>query len=239
MKRNYYDGYHVTNKYWKEKKAQMPPLDDVTREIIWGFALGTKCFSFPANDQAIFFKIRRPIQEGDYFRCLLKRVQRYSYTPAPILEIKTSKTNGKLRAVSLNFKTYPHTYFNQCRDQVYRGVRSFPDAARLREILTPRVLAHWLMSGAVFYKKKNTLHLNDLGYRESTGELANYREISKALNSVFGLHSQLYDDGKKIRVEIPRRDGKLLRTLVGKYMLPSMIYKLPPMPLAKGQREFI
>ena len=106
----------------------------------------------------------------------------------------------------------------------------------IRDHVTPRSLAYWIMCDGSLTKTKKALILHTQGFTEKESII-----LSKELNEKFKLNSKVIShkhketDTRKEKNEftilIPTEDRAQLASLITQYMIPSMTYKIPiPLP---------
>lgn len=128
---------------------------------------------------------------------------------------------GKIK--SYWFRTASHPSFTRLYTLFYTNKIKFVNLHFLRTVLTPRVLAYWIMCDGSLQKNKKTLVLHTQGFSKEEN-----KGCSDLLNSRFGLNSRVIVHKKKyFCIEIPSKDSNKLALLVNPYLIPSMFYKSP------------
>jgi hypothetical protein len=100
----------------------------------------------------------------------------------------------------------------------------------VRDFLTPKGLAYWIMCDGSLQKDNRTLilHTQSFSLEENT-------VLARELNQKFDLHSRVISHKTHYYViEIPRHDSDTLIALVEKECIPSMLYKLALSKFKKG-----
>ena len=102
----------------------------------------------------------------------------------------------------------------------------------LRDHVTARGLAYWIMCDGSLQRYNKSLILHTQGFNQEENKI-----LSNELNEKFGLHSKVIDhkhnktDTRKERnyftIFIPTKDCTQLANLITPYMIPSMKYKIP------------
>lgn len=93
----------------------------------------------------------------------------------------------------------------------------------IRDFLTPRGLAYWVMCDGSLGKDLKTLTLHTQGFNKLENEI-----LSFELNSKYNLHTKVRLHKKKYYVlETLPCDASSLYNLINPYIISSMRYKLP------------
>jgi hypothetical protein len=93
----------------------------------------------------------------------------------------------------------------------------------LRDYLTPKGLAYWIMCDGSLQKDNHTLilHTQSFSLKENT-------VLTRELNNKFQLHSRVISHKTRYYViEFPRQDSQRIAALIENSLIPSMLSKLP------------
>lgn len=93
----------------------------------------------------------------------------------------------------------------------------------IKNHLTPRGLAFWIMGDGSLQKDKKTMILHSQSYTEIENHI-----LSNELNEKFGFKTKVIKH-KKIYfvIKFDSNDASVLNNLISPYIIPSMKYKLP------------
>jgi LAGLIDADG DNA endonuclease family len=131
------------------------------------------------------------------------------------------------------YKTYTSYKFSTlslpCLTEIYhhwytkfngRKIKIVP--SNISELLTPRVMAYWLMGDGYFNKTNKAIFFCTDNFTKS--EVDNLQSI---LLNKFCINSTIFHKDKKYyRIYIPRKDTINLSVLVYPYLIESMLYKI-------------
>ena len=93
----------------------------------------------------------------------------------------------------------------------------------IRDYLTPKGLAYWIMCDGSLQKDNRTLVLHTQSFSLQENTL-----LTRELNKKFHLHSRVISHKTHYYViEFPRQDSNKIAALIENYLIPSMLYKLP------------
>ena len=122
---------------------------------------------------------------------------------------------------SYYFNTFTHEVFNKLKDLFLIDGKKGVKEGLVKENLTARGLAYWIMDdGSVDGK---TLIIHTSNFKEEEVLL-----LSTELNEKFGLRSEVKNHKVKYRViKIPYTDGERMVSLINPYIHESMRRKLP------------
>lgn len=135
------------------------------------------------------------------------------------------------------FRTFSHSSFTKIFLLFYTNSTVFFKRKTItpnliRDHLTPRGLAYWIMCDGSLTKTKKALILHTQGFTQEESII-----LSNELNDKFGLHSKVVahkhnetstrKERNEFTILIPTKDGAELANLITPYIIPSMIYKIP------------
>ena len=161
-------------------------LTPIQREIIIGTLLGDSTIvKSGSNNGAFNIKFDQSDIREDYVRHLYKMFENFVGTPPKYRYYK----DGSDRR-SIWFRTYRHTCLAFYRDLFYNktsGKKEVPES--IDKLLTPRVLAYWIMDDGSFVKGNQTLKIHTQGFSYSDQEL-----LVKVLKSNFDFDVTIQKD---------------------------------------------
>jgi hypothetical protein len=118
------------------------------------------------------------------------------------------------------FRTISHPQFKELRKYFFDGRRRRLSGEFLLRHLTPLALAVWIMDDGA--KDKKQLRLNSQCFSKKDNDI-----LQHILRAKFGIRTTLNSDKDKYRIRIGYESMSKLTRLVRKFVLPSMLYKLP------------
>ena len=129
----------------------------------------------------------------------------------------------KIYKNSYHFRTVSRPEMTEYRKMFYRGRRKrIPD--ELRNIIDPVAFAVWIMDdGTNELGTSRCLRINTQCFT-----ITDHLKLQRILKQKFGITTTLNRDKGKYRLRVKKADMPLLRKLVGKYIIPSMRYKISP-----------
>lgn len=219
--KNIKDGYHLNSKYWQDWKKKLPILPIELREIAIGMILGDACM-YKISKQALI-KFEQGYQQEEFLFHLFNLFKVYCFMTEPG---KRFILNGiKLGTIkSFWFKTFSHEHLTEIWNLFYNENKSKIIKKNLiKNNLTARGLAYWIMADGSLQKDKKTMILHTQSYSEIENNM-----LSEELNEKFGLRTKVILH-KKIYfvIKFHSSDALVLINLIKPYIIPSMKYKLP------------
>ena len=217
--RNVRDGHHVNSNYWKNYRRAMPPLPPALREIATGMILGDASVSKRSLDGEAHIKFEQGRHQRALIQDLFNHFQAYCSMVAPQLY-----RNREGVVKSAWFRTFGHQSISDLHDLFYerRGdrYRKIIKEGLVREHLTPRGLAYWIMSDGSRRHRVTILHT--AGFTRRENEI-----LATELHEKFGLCPKVIPHKDRYWVlRLASSDGPRLTALVRPWILPTMAYKL-------------
>lgn len=144
-------------------------------------------------------------------------------TPPAVIERKKDNRTG-LVYKSIHFKTLSFSCLNEFHTLFYNNVKCIPK--NIKDLLTPRGLAHIIMGDGYFDKDKQTIFLCTENYT-----LHEVNLLIEVLNEKFGLKAtankrELKNGAIGWRIRFSKTSLNKLKTLVSNFVIPEMMYKL-------------
>ena len=125
---------------------------------------------------------------------------------------------GKENRIAYRFYTKQLSELTEIMNKFYVGnIKVIPDIK-----LDPIALAVWYMDDGGRRNDCHGMFLNTLSYSEQE-----QIRLQKCLLKNFGIHTRIHWITDGFRLYIPTEDSKKFSGLIGPYIIPSMIYKLP------------
>lgn len=194
-------------------------LTKTQREILIGLMLGDGHLETQNQGRTYRLKIEHSFKQKDYTDWLYGIWKDWTLTPP---QTKKKVINKKIYT-NYYFNTVSHGAFHFYGNQFYQGKRKVVPKL-IHQWLTPRALAIWFMDdGSVKSRHHHARILNTQGFT--------YHETSRlahALESVFRLTATLREQAEGYQIMIAGSSSLKFRTIINRYIIPSMRYKIPP-----------
>ena len=186
--------------------ARETPFSSLQRELIVGSLLGD-AYLMPTTS-GFCFRVNHGIQQRDYVDWKFKMLAEFVRTPP--------RESG----TCYYFRTVTHPEFSRYREHFYPSNRKVVPLALLDEQFSELSLAIWLMDDGAVDRKQVRLNTQSFS-------LAENEALSCFLRAKFGIETRLNRDKDRYRLRVINASIKRLRNLVGPYLIPTMLYKLP------------
>jgi hypothetical protein len=188
------------------KLARKLQLSSLQRELIVGSLLGD-AYLMPTTS-GFCFRVNHGMQQRDYVDWKFNMLAELVRTPP--------RESGKC----YYFRTVTHPEFSRYRDYFYFGRRKIIPLTLLSEQFSEFSLAVWLMDDGAVDRKQ--LRLNTQSF-----SLIENEALASILRAKFGIETRLNRDKDRYRLRVNDASIQRFRDLVGPYLIPSMLYKLP------------
>ena len=119
------------------------------------------------------------------------------------------------------FRTVSHPVFAELQGKFYANGRRVLPAAFVGKYLAPLTLAVWIMDDGT--KCGNQLRINSQCF-----SVEENRILQELLSAKLGIKTVLNKDKDMVRLRVLNESMPRLITLAKPYIIPSMLYKLPP-----------
>lgn len=218
--KNTRDGYHFNSSYWQNFKKTLPKLPQDCFVIAVGMILGDATMYYVSHDALI--KFEQGVKQKEFLFHLFDLFSRYCFMSEP--GIRFEKTSS---VKSYWFKTFSFPDFTRLFLLIYEKKngkwKKTIKEGFIRDYLTPKGFAYWIMCDGSLQKDNRTLilHTQSFSLEENT-------VLTTKLNKKFLLHSIVISHKTHYNViEFSRQDSERLAALIKEYLIPSMHYKLP------------
>lgn len=151
----------------------------------------------------------------------LKRFVKQKITKSKSYDPRTQK-----RYIYIRFQTRRFPEFKELRDIFYKGKRKIVPENIQELLVNPISLAVWYMDDGGRRKDCHGMFLNTLGFSKREQIV-----LQDCLTENFGINSRIHWISDGYRLYIPVNDAKKFCRIIGPYIIPSMIYKLPYDPV--------
>jgi recombination protein RecA len=195
------------------------------REVIVGLMLGDGHLESQDKGRTYRLKVEYSATQKEYVDWLFKIFKDWVRTP-PQLKIKIRPSGFVVKTIY--FQTYSHGALRFYGHQFYskEGKKVIPKI--IDKLLTPLALAIWFMDDGSWKSENHQtyiIHVN--GYSR-----ADLLKIQKTLLHKFGIETFLHRQYKNWRIYVKTSSAQRFRSLVEKFIIPSMKYKLGNAELA-------
>ena len=188
--------------------------------------LGDATMSYVSHNALI--KFEQGVKQKEFLFHLFDVFSRYCFMTEPGRRVEKNHC-----VKSYWFKTFSFPDFTDLflilHDQRHGKWKKTIKQGLIRDWLTPRGFAYWIMCDGSLQKDNQTQILHTQGFclQENT-------VLSTELNKKFQLHSRVISHKTHYFVlEFPRHDSETLGALLNQYFIPIMLYKLPDCNLKK------
>ena len=117
------------------------------------------------------------------------------------------------------FRTITHPQLAELREKFYAGERKIVPIGLLASGLTSLGLAAWIMDDGA--AEGNQLRLNTQGF-----SITEVEELARLIRAKFGIVTTVNRDKNRPRLRCSAASMSRLVDLVGRHVIPSMLYKL-------------
>jgi hypothetical protein len=186
--------------------ARQMPLTSLQRELIVGSLLGD-AYLMPTTS-GFCFRVNHGIQQRDYVDWKFNMLAKLVRTPP-----RESRN-------CYYFRTVTHPEFSHYREQFYSDNCKIVPLTLLNEQFTEFSLAVWLMDDGAVDRKQVRLNTQSFSFTENEA-------LVGLLRAKFGIQASINRDKDRCRLRINNAGIQRFKDLVGPYLIPSMLYKLP------------
>ena len=225
---NYKNKFNLNSKYWQDYKKTLPFLPSHLFESAVGMILGDATM-YKVSREA-YIKFEQGFKQKDFLYSLFEEFKTYSFMEKPGTRLfLRGPMKGEKK--SFWFKTFSHQSFTKLYTLFYKPVifnkkvkyEKRVNKSLIRDFLTPRGLAYWVMCDGSLGKDLKTLTFHTQGFNKLENEI-----LSAELNTKYNLHTKVKLHKKKYYVlETRFCDASSLYNLINPYIISSMKYKLP------------
>lgn len=181
QRKNSRDGYHYNTPYWKDHFRDLPMLDPVLLQTVVGMILGDASLS--KQGVSAHVKFEQGYQQKEFVLHLFSLFKRYCFAE----QVSERLVLRGVRAGMIKsywFRTVSHKSFTDLHTLFYKDKRKIINLNFLRVVLTPRLLAYWIMCDGSLQDNKKTCILHTQGFNKKDVE-----GCTDLLNTKFGLSS--------------------------------------------------
>lgn len=193
-------------------------LTNLQREILVGLLLGDACLETQNRGRTYRLKIEHSIAQAPYVQHLYECFKSWVLQEP---KIKIQAVKGKAYQ-KLWLTTVSHAAFRFYAQQFYRNRRKIVPKL-IGRLLTQRGLAYWFMDdGSIKSKQSKAVIFNTQGFDQ-----ADVARLVKVLREKFGLEAKPRRQREGQQIYISGRSYERFRSLVERYLIREMHYKLP------------
>ena len=186
--------------------AREIPLNSLQRELIVGSLLGD-AYLMPTTS-GFCFRVNHGLHQREYVDWKFKLLAEFVRTPP--------RESGSC----YYFRTVTHPEFSDYREFFYSNSRKIVPMDLLNKQFTEFSLGVWLMDDGAVDRKQLRLNTQSFSFSENEA-------LASLLRAKFGIEARLNRDKDHYRLRINNASISRLKHLVGPYLIPSMLYKLP------------
>ena len=194
-------------------------LNRVERDILVGTILGDACIESCKKESRV--QIAHSERQKEYVMWKYNHLKRWTLSPPKRMVVKDSR-NQKVY-YRWRFRTFSHPEFTYYRKIFYRNGRKIIPW-NIEEILrSPLSLAVWYMDDGKKRPDCRGAYLDTICFSVEEQE-----RLIKCLENNFRIkNARLHWNGDGYHIYIPFSSTPMLISLIRKYVIPSMEYKLP------------
>ena len=194
-------------------------LNKVERDIIIGTILGDACVESCKNESRI--QIAHSEKQKDYVIWKYDYLRKWTLSPPKRMIIIDSRNQKKY--YRWRFRTFSHPEFSNYRNIFYQN-RQKIIPKNIEDILrSPLSLAVWYMDDGKRRPDCRGAYLDTICFPERE-----QKRLIKCLEVNFKIKDcRLHWNGDGYHIYIPYTSTPRLTSLISKYVIPSMVYKLP------------
>lgn len=222
------DGHHFNSAYWQNYKKSLPPLPKEVFEIAVEMILSDATMYHVSREALL--KFEQGYKQKEFLFHLFDVFSPYCFMQKPGIRFLTKQslvTNGTVK--SFWFKTFSFSDFTRLfllffeKNEKTKKQKKRIVPGIIRDFLTPKGLAYWIMCDGSLQKDKASMILHTQSFT-----LEENLVLKNELNTKFNLHSRVILHKKRYYVLfIPKRDKVQLAFLIKKELIRSMLYKCP------------
>ena len=209
-------------------------LSPIQKDLLIGSLLGDGNLRFHQRNLEATFVVDHGFRQKDYVQWKYKIMRDWVLTEPKVLERIYHKDRER-KLVSLRFSTISHPDFSLLHKVFYRdGKKVIP--RNIKEIIkSPFSLAVWFMDDG--NKNHQAVFLNTQQFSRVEQDM-----LRECLKENFGLDSTLnkhwvFNEKQLWRIRINTASTKRLYSLIKDFLLPSMTYKIPLIPVTTSFEE--
>lgn len=189
------------------KRMRLRSLSDLQLDLVIGSLLGDGYLVKTTRGYA--FRVNHGLNQAPYVD--------WKY------EILASfvRTKPKKSGRCYYFRTISHPAFADLKTKFYKGQNKTVAVELLKERLNPFIVAVWIMDDGS--KDGKQLRINSQSFSEDDNKV-----LQELLRAKLGINTNLNRDKGRFRLRVQHESMDRLLNLIKPYIIPSMLYKLPP-----------
>lgn len=197
------------------RKMKRVLLDEYQKAVIVGTILGDAYLEANWSKTNYRIGIRHSVDQKEYVQWLYEILKPLVLTPPQYYEPTRSTW----------FRTVSHPELSEWQKIFYReGKKVIPETIA-QYLSNPVTIAVWFMDDGNVVKKNgktSEYHLNTQSFSENENRL-----LVEAMEEMYGIRCTLERNHKYYRLAIYQKESRdKFATLIRKYLLPSMVYKI-------------
>ncbi|TSC69178.1 MAG: homing endonuclease [Parcubacteria group bacterium Gr01-1014_66] len=208
-------------------------LTSQQKALIIGTLLGDGSFEFVTSGKNVRLQILHSGKQEEYVRWKYRILQSLVRTEPKLTSIFDERYGRSY--TRMRFRTLCHNEFVQLRKIFYRGSRKIVPKEIDTLLIDPLSLAVWYMDDGKWRPDCRGIYLDTICF--SIGE---QKLLISCLQNNFGVgECKLHWNGEGYHIYIPYPASMRFRAIILPHVIPSMIYKLPPItPERLSRRKF-
>lgn len=219
------DGLLLTSASRQAYKKALPPLPQEVFEVAFGMTLGDAGIRRECREA--YMKFEQGAKQRDFLFHVFDVLRAYCWMERPGTRYEKA---DRFKIQSYWFYTFSHPTFTDLFRLFYTPSPDIPHKytkgireGLIRDFLTPRALAYWIMCDGYLHKNGKIVTLHTEGFAQQDVERA-----SREVNQKWELHSRVAcRRGKYFVIQFSTVDASRLRGLVAPYILECFSYKIP------------
>ena len=195
-----------------QKRLKLTPFQE---KVLIGTLLGDGCLEVNAYRKNYRLKIEHGVKQSKYTEWKYRVFEEWCLT----------KPKFQKRTKSLRFRTISSPVFTEYRSLFYNGRQKIVPIQIHKILKSPICLAVWFMDDGTLGPGRGGLTLNTQSFTKEENT-----KLMKCLEINFGLETSLHKDKKKWRLYILSASAPKFKSIVDKFILPELKYKLFSIP---------
>ncbi len=186
----------------------MGSLTQKQKAFLTGSLLGDAYLRVVPGRKNAFFEFNHSIKQKDYVDWKFQKLAEFVKSPP-----KSRKGNGG--RIAYRFFTRQNPYFTKLHKKFYKNKKKIIPEIKLDSL----VLAVWFMDDGT--KNRHTYYLNTQQFSRE-----DQKKLTKMLKEQYNIIGTLNKDKQYYRIRIANESSGILKEVISRHIIPSMLYKL-------------
>lgn len=201
------------------KKLLSSKLNNSEKSVLIGTILGDACIESCKEEDRI--QIAHSEKQKDYVIWKYNYLKKWTLSPPKRMAVEDNRNHKTY--YRWRFRTFSHPEFTYYKNIFYRNGRKIIPSNIGKILKNPFSLAVWYMDDGKKRPDCRGAYLDTICF-----SIEEQKRLMKCLEDNFGIKdTRLHWNGEGYHIYIPYTSTPKLRSLIEKYVIPSMIYKLP------------